>query len=190
MIQRVRDWASTRIYIFFKHYAVNYIVTWIPFLSFRMWYYRRIARMKIGPHTALWMGCTFYGDAIHKITIGSHCSLAATAFTAGTSITIGDHVTTGRDVALFTSDHDPDDPAFGRREEPICIGERVWIGSRAIVLKGVTIGDGAVISAGSVVTKDVAPYTIVGGNPARYIRDRGAREFTTEFLLDNLPPWN
>ena len=48
---------------------------------------------------------------------------------------------------------------------------RSWIGSAAVVLQGVTIGDGAIIAAGAVVTKDVKPYTIVGGVPAKYIRD-------------------
>ena len=58
------------------------------------------------------------------------------------------------------------------------IHDRAWIGSRVLILKGVTIGEGAVVAAGSVVTRNVPPFTIVGGNPARVIRERGAREFT------------
>lgn len=54
---------------------------------------------------------------------------------------------------------------------PVKIGDKCWIGFNVIILKGVTIGEGAVVAAGSVVTKDVAPYTLVGGNPARHIRD-------------------
>lgn len=57
---------------------------------------------------------------------------------------------------------------------PVVIGDDVWIGFRSIILSGVTIGRGAVVAAGSVVTKDVPPYTIVGGNPARVIRPRFA----------------
>ena len=53
---------------------------------------------------------------------------------------------------------------------PITVGNNVWIGARAIILKGVTIGDGAIIAAGSIVTKDVPPHCVVGGNPARIIR--------------------
>ena len=60
--------------------------------------------------------------------------------------------------------------------KPIKIHDKVWIGFNAIVLKGVTIGEGAIIGAGSVVTSDVAPYTIVGGNPARLIREIPADE--------------
>jgi len=52
------------------------------------------------------------------------------------------------------------------------IHDHVWIGARAIICPGVTIGEGAVVAAGAVVTQDVEPYTIVGGNPARYIKDR------------------
>ncbi len=58
------------------------------------------------------------------------------------------------------------------RKTKIVIGNDVWIGNRAILLKGITIGDGAVIGAGAVVTKDVPPYTVVGGCPARIIRQR------------------
>ncbi len=54
---------------------------------------------------------------------------------------------------------------------PVIIGDKCWIGFNVIVLKGVTIGEGAVVAAGSVVTKNVAPYTLVAGNPARYIKD-------------------
>ncbi len=54
---------------------------------------------------------------------------------------------------------------------PIVVGNRAWIGFNVIILKGITIGEGAVVAAGSVVTKDVAPYTLVAGNPARYIKD-------------------
>ena len=54
---------------------------------------------------------------------------------------------------------------------PVRIGDKAWIGFNAIILKGVTIGEGAIVASGSVVTKDVAPFTIVGGNPARLLRE-------------------
>ena len=57
------------------------------------------------------------------------------------------------------------------KTQPVSIGNHVWIGSKAIILKGVTIGDGAVVAAGSVVTKDVPPNVLVGGVPAKIIKD-------------------
>jgi phosphonate metabolism protein (transferase hexapeptide repeat family) len=62
-----------------------------------------------------------------------------------------------------------------RRQDQVIIGHDVWIGHRVIVLPGVSVGDGAVLAAGAVVTRDVAPYTIVGGVPARLIRERFPR---------------
>ena len=87
-----------------------------------------------------------------------------------------DKNTTG--VLMFTNEHRHDDLTVpmglqGRTEvEPIVIGNDVWIGSRSLIMKGVHIGDGAIIAAGSVVTKDVPPYEIWGGNPARFLKSR------------------
>ena len=68
------------------------------------------------------------------------------------------------------------------------VGNDVWIGYRALILPGVRIGDGAIIAAGSVVTRDVPPYTVVGGNPARPIRARFPED-TVRALLD-IAWWN
>lgn len=57
------------------------------------------------------------------------------------------------------------------QKQPVKIGDKAWVGARAIILKGVNVGEGAIIAAGSVVTKDVPSWTIVGGNPARIIRE-------------------
>jgi acetyltransferase-like isoleucine patch superfamily enzyme len=95
---------------------------------------------------------------------------------SGASIQCGLEVTIGDDflMAAFASIADTDMheivPGSGVRAEPVIIGDSVWLGRGAFVLPGVTIGDGAVIGAGSVVTKDVRAWTVVAGNPARELR--------------------
>ena len=87
-------------------------------------------------------------------------------------IFVGDNVLFGHNVVLATLDHDLD-PA--RRSllhcAPIRIGNDVWVGANATITKGVTVGDGAVIAAGAVVTRDVPPRTVVGGVPAKALKE-------------------
>lgn len=90
---------------------------------------------------------------------------------------MGDDVRTGPEFAIITANHSFDNPDIpirlqGKTKSPVVIKDRVWIGMRVIILPGVTIGEGAVIGAGSIVTKDVKPYDIVAGNPARVIKNR------------------
>lgn len=87
-------------------------------------------------------------------------------------IVTGADVSIGPEAAILTLGHDPQSPDFADRGGDVIIGDRVWIGYRAIILPGVTLGEGAVVGAGAVVTKDVAPYSIVAGNPAREIGTR------------------
>ena len=87
-------------------------------------------------------------------------------------IYIGDNVLIGHNVVLATLNHNENPQKRGNIiPSPIVIGNDVWVGSSVTIVPGVTIGDGAIIAAGAVVTKDVAKNTVVGGVPARYIRD-------------------
>ena len=93
-----------------------------------------------------------------------------TSISAQTSVTIGEDCMIGHYVLIMDTDfHDIDDRSRGGRSAPVRIQDGVWLGARATVLKGVTIGTGSVVSAGSVVALDVPPYTVVGGVPARVI---------------------
>ncbi|MEG1585815.1 MAG: sugar O-acetyltransferase [Bacteroidales bacterium] len=89
------------------------------------------------------------------------------------TVKIGDHVFIGPNVSIFTIHHHlkyEERNAGIMRALPVSIGDNVWIGGNTVILPGVTIGDGAVIGAGSVVTKDVSPMTLAYGNPCREIR--------------------
>jgi len=113
----------------------------------------------------------------HRVTLGNHCYIGAGSYLDG-DITIGDHSMLANNVAIVGGDHAFGNPGVmmrnGGREEwqPTVLGRDVWIGHGAIILNGVSVGDGAIVAAGSVVTKDVAPFSVVAGNPARHIKWR------------------
>lgn len=165
--------------LFLRGWMLNRLVANFPIAPLRYAYYRAACGIKIGKGSSVWLGAQFTGGAIDQIEIGEHCSIAYDSFwVAGAGIKINDHVVTGHRVEFYTSDHDLDDPAISRRDAPIIIEDHVWIGSRAIILKGVAVGRGAAVAAGSVVTKNVPPFALVGGNPARIIRMRDVADFT------------
>ncbi len=91
-------------------------------------------------------------------------------------IIIGDKVCIGPGVKLLTGSHDISAPCFDLVTKPIRIESGAWVANFSTVLPGVTIGEGAVIGACSVVTKNVEPWTVVAGNPARFIKRRAIRE--------------
>jgi maltose O-acetyltransferase len=171
-----------------RGWVLNRVVANVPLAAVRLAYYRHVCGIEIGPVSSVWMGAQFTGEALDRIRIGARCSIGYDSFwVAGAPITLADDVVTGHRVEFYTSDHDPDDPAFTRRDSPIVVEAEAWIGSRAIVLRGVTIGRGAVIAAGAVVTRSVEPYTIVAGNPARLVRPRGTTEITHR--VRDVPPF-
>jgi len=109
----------------------------------------------------------------HNITIGDGSIIGMWAtFDGREGITIGKNVNFSSEVALWTLQHDYNSPTFATSGGPIVIEDRAWISFRVTILPGVTIGEGAVVAANAVVTKDVAPYTVVGGIPAKKIGDR------------------
>lgn len=114
------------------------------------------------------------------LRIGSNCSFGAyNHITCANRVTIGDSLLTGKWVTITDNSHGETDKAtLDMRPQkrpitskgPVTIGNNVWIGDKATILPGVTIGDGAVIAANAVVTKDVPAYSVVGGNPAKIIK--------------------
>lgn len=114
----------------------------------------------------------FYTDCGKNIHIGRNVFInAGCHFQDQGGITIGDNTMIGHNVVLTTLNHDFS--SENRRDmhpAPIKIGRDVWIGSSVTITPGVTIGDGAIIAAGAVVTKDVPPNVVVGGVPAKTIK--------------------
>lgn len=112
----------------------------------------------------------FHIDRAKCMEIGENVFInhGLTCMSSG-GITIEDGVMLGPDVALLTTNHDLDDIQVLKFKR-ITLKEKCWIGARAIILPGVTIGEGAVVAAGAVVTKNVEPKTVVAGNPARVIK--------------------
>lgn len=100
------------------------------------------------------------------------------------TIEIGRDVSIGPEAAILTLGHDPRSPEFADLGGPVSIGDHAWIGFRAIVLPGISIGEGAVVGAGAVVSRDVPPFTIVAGNPARPI---GRRTVDLSYALSYNP---
>jgi acetyltransferase-like isoleucine patch superfamily enzyme len=148
-----------------------FVVGRIPLHRFRLWWYRHVLHMRIGPGSSFHWRAAFYRP--DRITIGHNSVIGNDTFLDGRrGLTIGDNVNIGGHVQVFTLEHDPDAHDFGVVGAPVTIGDRAYVATRATVLPGVTIGEGAVVAAGAVVTKDVAPFTLVGGVPAKFIRER------------------
>lgn len=139
--------------------------------------------------------CRIYGrlqsQGSGEIRIGSHCCIYLESVIGSVcSIRIGDCVIISNHVHIYDNNNHPTDPEIRRKmcmagfdgdawkwkyadSAPIVIEDNVWIGEYAAVLKGVTIGEGAIVASHAVVTEDVPPYTIVAGNPARVVKEIG-----------------
>jgi acetyltransferase-like isoleucine patch superfamily enzyme len=147
------------------------VVGRIPSHTARRFFYCRLLGVSIGAHSSVHRGCRFYQPP--SVHIGSHTVINRAVLLDGRmGLNIGDNVSISEGVAVFSLEHDPNSPTFESRGGAVVIGDRVFIGARAIILPGVSIGEGAIIGAGAVVTGNVAPYTIVAGAPARPIGER------------------
>jgi len=126
----------------------------------------------LGKGTAVQCGCRFLnGRKVHfgeRNVINFGCLFDGRRY----HIRTGNDVSIGPEATILTLGHDPQSSDFEDRGGDVVIGDRAWIAYRAIILPGVTIGEGAVIGAGAVVAKNVEPFSIVVGNPAKVIGQR------------------
>jgi acetyltransferase-like isoleucine patch superfamily enzyme len=131
---------------------------------------------------------SYFGLEVHqpwKLSIGQNSAIGfKVILDARGGLTIGDNCNIASESAIWTASHDVQSSDFAYIASPVVIGDYAWISFRAIVLPGVTIGKGAVVAAGAVVTKDVAPYTIVAGVPAKAVGIRN-EDLTYTLGLDS-----
>lgn len=137
----------------------------------------RLLRGRISPRCILYAGVMVRSPwrlTIEDGTVVGHgCHLDARG-----GLHLGRHVNVSSEVNIWTNEHDAQAADFRIISAPVTIGDHAWLGNRAIILPGVTVGEGAIVCSGAVVTKDVAPFTIVGGVPARPI---GSRQRTLRY---------
>jgi len=151
-------------------YLTNTLVGYFPVLPIRIFIYRLF--FEVGNKSTILMGLKLRKmDNIHigqTTNINGNCMLDS----RGGKITIGDYVDIAPEVNIWTLEHDLQNPDFISAGADVTIKDYAWIANRVIILPGVTIGKGAVVAAGAVVTKDIPDWVVAGGIPAREIGKR------------------
>jgi len=146
------------------------LVGFIPLHIIRKIFYI-IFGVKMPFDSNIYMGANFFNPS--GITIGHDSLIGSNAFLDGRApLTIGSHTSLASDVMIYNDEHNLNSPNYENSFGPVTIADYVFIGPRAIILPGVTIGRGAVVAAGAVVTKDIPDFEIWGGVPAKKISDR------------------
>jgi maltose O-acetyltransferase len=175
----------------FLNYLLNTFVNKLPFPSARLALYRA-AGMKIGKDSNIMMHVNVM--APHGIQIGDNCIIGEHAWIDGRAVRVGEgpglrignNVNVGARTVFIPGGHLPDSEDFYGLPEKTVVEDNAWITMNCTVLYGLTVGEGAVVASGSVVNKDVAPYTMVGGVPAKYIKDRSRK---LSYKLYNKERW-
>lgn len=152
----------------------NRIVAYFPSTRLRMIFYRRVMRLEIGENVSILSGTWF--DTMGNLAIGENTVINQDCRLDNRGgLLIADNVSISPEVHLITADHDIQSSDCRGRTNSVVIEEHVFIGSRATVLPGVTIHEGAVVAACACVTKDVPAFAIVAGVPARIIGQRNQK---------------
>lgn len=174
--QEIMKKVVIRIYHLIVEFEVYilHIAGCIPIHHMRRLSYR-MGGMKIGKGSTIHMHARFYDP--RNITIGEDSIIGEFAVLDGRDkLIIGNHVDIASEVMIYNSKHDINDPDFKATNGKVTIEDYVFVGPRVIILPHVTIGYGAVVAAAAVVTKDVPPYAIVGGVPAKIIGERKTKD--------------
>lgn len=151
-------------------YAYNHCVCNIPFYAIRHLYLTSILGYSLGRGASVHAGCFVTG---RNIAIGKNSVVNRKCYLDGRgALVIGDNVSIAPECYILTMTHDVQSRDFAAVSKTTRIDEYAWLGARALVLPGLHLGVGCVVGAGAVVTKDVAPYAIVAGSPARAVGER------------------
>lgn len=152
---------------------ILHLTTYIPLHSVRNFIWR-VSGLHLGKHSTLHTGVRVFDP--RNIRVGEGTIIGYATFIDGRDqVTIGSHTDIASEVMIYSQEHDLSSEEFTAHSGKVKIGDYVFIGPRAIIMPGITVGDGAVVAAGAVVTKDVLPFTIVGGVPARLIAERSLK---------------
>jgi len=138
---------------------------------------RYIPGIKIPEDSIIYWRCRFCNPS--GIHIGHNTIISNDAFLDGRcGITIGNNVLIGAEVRIYTMKHDIESPSFEAVGNLVSIQDWAYIANRVTIFEGVTIGEGAVVCTGAIVVKDVEPWTMVGGVPAKFIKNRPVSKYT------------
>ena len=161
---------KSTIKLFINKILFPYILT-IPSYKLRHWVLKK-RHLKMGANTSFLRNVIVINPI--NIEFGHNCVINNNVLLDGRGgkIIVGNNVDIARDTNIWTLEHDPHDDYHRTKGGDVIIEDFVWIASRATILPNVKIGKGAIIASGSIVTKDVPPMAIVGGNPAKVIKYR------------------
>lgn len=166
----------------FLLFMTNHVISRTFFSILRLCWYRRVMGFKIGKESSILTGLRVSGnrnlDIGENTIINNECRLDNR-----NNISLGNNVSISYGTIILTMGHDIDDPGFKHKGAAVVVEDYVWLCAKSMIMPGVKISKGAVILPGSVVTKDVSAYTVVGGNPAEKIRERNKE-------LDYKLKWN
>lgn len=146
------------------------------FNTLRLWYVAKVLKIIVHDKKSKFENGIYISDA-RNLKIGSYVRINEHVFLQG-KITIGDFALIAPNVSIYTQAHIHNEVSIpvvqqgSEKEQEVILKNNVWLGRNVVVLPGITIGEGAIVGANAVVTKDVAPYTIVGGVPAKLIKER------------------
>jgi maltose O-acetyltransferase len=193
LIQYVKKNRRSKVsrFILFNYNVLNGLLVffatlngYIPSHVIRHVLYRHVFRVKIPSDSIIYWGCRFFRP--QGVKIGHNSIIGNDAFLDGRDyIYIGDNVNIGGEVRIYTWEHDIESSTFGGKHAPVYIENWVYIGTRVTILPGVKIGQGAVVASGAVVTKNVEPWTMVGGVPAKFIKNRPVVKYKLDTVHRN-----